>query len=311
MAKPYERRTRFYPNPRRPFERMISLVTPLKRDQLEAYEDNLLWEIIRGQAVYHVDNNIRRVAICFPTSYLNKGIEGFALETGWVVGRSQGAGNYYRANLARPAVTLDFKLSKVVADVITILAEEAVDIGLGTWWKIKLEITNTTLKGYREDMTTPKITATDTAFTTEGKWGVGDDGVYTERYSALISFATCKLVEPASPTPKVLHYYEVPIIGKGTFNDPLHPKLPEEIVDHPTFGKVNRLAISWGGIIPTDRRTGKPKEYVGLIQVFEQTDRQDHLRPIRTCLSALETISDVRRLRKDVFERRKRKLLES
>jgi len=310
MAKPYERRTRFYPDPRRPYERMISLETPLKRDQLEAYEDNLLWEIIRGAAVYHVDNNIRRVAICFPTSYLNKGIEGFALDVGWVVGRSQGAGNHYRVNTARFATTLDFKLVKVVNDVLTTLAEEAVDIPIGTWWKIKLEITNTTLKGYREDMTTPKITATDTTFATEGKWGVGDDGKYDNRFSALISFATCKLVEPASPTPKALRYYEVPIIGEGTEENPFRSQLPEEIVDHPRFGKVNRLAISWGGIIPTDRKTGKPKEYTALIQIFEQPVRQDHLHPIPKCLEALEAISGVKRLRKDVFERRKKYLLE-
>jgi len=310
MAKPYERRTRFYPDPRRPFERMISLVTPLKRDQLEAYEDNLIWEIIRGAAVYHVDNNVVNYAICFPTSYLNKGVETYIGDCGWVVGRSQGAGNYYRANTYIDAPTLDFKLAKIVADVTTILGEESVDIAAGTLWKVKLEIKDSTLKAYREDMITPKITATDTTFTTEGKWGCGGTGVYKSEFLKLVSIASCKLVEPASPSLKVLRYYEVPIIGEGTEENPFRPQLPEEIVDHPRFGKVNRLAISWGGIIPTDQKTGKPKDYVALVEIFDQPIRQDHLYPIPQCLSALEAISGVKRLREDIFERRKKRLLE-
>jgi len=311
MAKPYERRTRFYPDPRRPFERMVSLETPLKRDQLKAYEDNLLWEAIRGAAVYHVENGLTYGAICFPTSYLNKGVEAFLSGLAWVVGRSQGAGNHYITQLYNPATTADFRLCKVVTDVITVLASEAVDVGTARYYKIKLEVVNSDLKGYREDMTTPKVTTTDTTFTTEGKWGVGDYGEYRSEFLKLSGIGTCKLVTPLSPSPKVLRYYEVPIIGEGTFDNPFRPQLSEEIIDHPIFGKVNRLAISWGGIIPSDRKTGKPKEYTALIQVFEQPVRQDYLHPIPRCLEALEAISGVKRLRKDAFERGKKKLLES
>jgi len=311
MSRPYERRTRFYPNPRRPYERMISLETPLKRDQLEAYEDNLLWEIIRGQAVYHAINGALELNICFPTSYLNKAVEAWVPDVGWIVGRSQDAKNYYLARMKLPAYTADFVIAKVIAGAWTEIAAEGVDIDPSTTWHIKLEIKDSTLKGYREDMTTPKITTTDTAITTEGKWGTGGSGDADVEHIKFFTQCTCKLSEPASPTPKALRYYEVPIIGEGTEENPFRPQLPEEIVDHPRFGKVNRLAISWGAIIPSDRKTGKPIEYVGLIQVFEQPVRQDYLHPIPKCLETLEAITGVRRLRKDVFERRKKKLLES
>jgi len=311
MAKPYERRTRFYPDPRRPYERMVSLETPLKRDQLEAYEDNLLWEMIRGAAVIHAINGGVLANICFPTSYLNKTVEAWVTERGWVVARSQDANNFYWCRMISTATTADFDIRKTIAGTITVIASEAIDVNPSTIWKIKLEIENSTMKGYREDMTTPKITTSDTAITTEGKWGTGQSGDPTLEHIKMITFYSCVLGEPASPTPKVLRYYEVPIVGKGSFDNPFKPQLPEEITDHPTFGKVNRLAFSWGGIISTDRKTGKPIEYIGLIQVFEQPVRQKHLRSIHTCLSALEAVSGVKRLRKDIFERRKKKLLES
>jgi len=310
MAKPYERRTRFHPNPRRPFERMISLVTPLKRDQLEAYEDNLIWEMIRGAAVMHIENDHTRSNILFPTSYLNKAVEAWVCEWGWVIGRGQDAKNWYSALTYYPATTADFLLQKMIAGTVTTIASESVDITGNTYWKIKLEIKDSTLKAYREDMTTPKLTATDTDIVTEGKWGVGGFGAYESYFLRFTTVYSCVLREPASPSPKTLRYYEVPIIGDGSFDNPFRPQLPEEIVDHPTFGKVNRLAISWGAIIPTDRKTGKPIEYVGLIDIFEQPVRQDHLRSIPECLEALEAISGVKRLRKDTFERRKKRLLE-
>jgi len=310
MSRPYERRTRFYPNPRRPFERMISLVTPLKRDQLEAYEDNLLWEAIRGAAVVLAINGWIGLEICFPTKYLNKGIEGWVKEIGLLLGRVQDPKNLYYLETVRPEVTADLRLRKIIAGTYTTLASEAVDIASYTYWKIKLEIVNSTLRGYREDMTTPKITATDTDIATEGYWGVDEYGSQdTGRALWLLSY-TCKLVTPSSPSPKTLRYYEVPVVGTGTIDDAFRPELPEEIADHPRFGKVNRLAFSWGAIIPTDRKTGKPKEYTALIQIFEQPVRQDHLHPIPKCLEALEAISGVKRLRKDVFERRKKYLLE-
>jgi len=310
MAKPYERRTRFYPDPRRSYERMISLETPLKRDQLEAYEDNLPWEMIRGTAVLLIANDKVNFCVAFPTSYLNKGIQGWVSHGGGFCGRAQDASNFYRSRCHQGAATADFKLEKVIADVETLLASEAVDIGSKTNWEIKLEIVNSTLKGYRENMTTPKITTTDTDIAIEGKWGVWDFGDTSYRLLHLGTLYSVKLVTPTSPSPKVLRYYEVPVIGDGSIDNPFRPQLPKEIVDHPFFGKVNRLAISWGAIIPTYRKTGKPKDYVALVEIFHQPVRQDHLRSIRTCLEALEAISGVKRLRKDIFERRKKRLLE-
>jgi len=293
MAKPYERRTRFYPDPRRPFERMISLKTPLKRDQLEAYEDNLLWEIIRGAAVIHVDNNIIRGAICFPTSYVDKAVEAFVCDIGMVVGRSQGAGNYYRALTVMPASTADFRIDKIVSDVVTIIASEAVDITSETSWKIKLEIVGTTLKGYREDMVTPKINVTDTALA-NGKWGLIMRNDYPENplYYAWLR-------APSSLSPKPIAYFEVPIIGDGSEENPFRPQMPEELTSHPELGTRNLLALSHASLIPSDPTTGRPIYGTCLVRIFEQPDRDPTLRDIPTCLDTLRAMTGVTELTRD------------
>jgi len=279
------------------------------KEYLRAYDDNLPWEIVRDAAVSLVDVNKATSAICFPDTYTDKAIQAFVHEDGRVWGRAQDVDNFYWAHIVVPASTADFKLQKYVAGVLSTIATESVDLTPGTMWKIKLECKGTTIKGYREDMTTPKLSVTDTSFTTAGYFGVGDYGSYYNRYLPLVALTTAKLVEPASPSPKVLRFYEVPIIGSGTLEDPFRPKLPEEIVDHPIYGKVNRLALTWSAVIKSSPRTGKPEEYVTLVRILEQPVRQDHLRPIPRCLRTLEALKGVRRLTKDESVRLEKRLL--
>jgi hypothetical protein len=115
-----------------------------------------------------------------------------------------------------------------------------------------------------------------------------------------------------SPSPKALGYYEVPIVGQGTLDDPYRPALPEiletptEIDSYPEWlrnaimankdGKVNRIAVSWGALIPTDPLTGKPLNPTCIIRVFDQPDRQPHLWKISEALAKIETIPTIMKL---------------
>jgi hypothetical protein len=60
----------------------------------------------------------------------------------------------------------------------------------------------------------------------------------------------------------VKEFVMLPIIGKGTREDPYRPKLPERIVNG-----VNELAVSWVALIPSDEVTGKPKNKIALVLV--------------------------------------------
>jgi len=311
MAKPYERKTRFYWNPRRPYERLISLKTPIRPDQTEQYFDkNLLWEIIMGRAKYFYSPDYEDVDIVWDKIFDNKAIKSHITDlTIHLVGREQDTPNKYTVGITTPRTTSDFVLWKRVAGTWTLLGYEAIDLIGRTTHLVKLSISDTTLNAYREDMVTPKITVTDTAFTS-GYWGIrGWSSDYPTVTSLLLSAGEVILEAPSSLNLQPIRYYECPIIGDSSFDNPFRPQLPEEIANHPRFGKINRLAFTQSCIIKTDRKTGKPVEYIALVQIFRTRPRYCH--SLSKSLEALEAISGVKRLRKDIFERRKKKLLES
>jgi len=310
MAEPYERRTRFYPDPRRPFERMISLKTPIRPDQTEQYFDkNLLWEIVMGRAKLFYSPTVPDLAVCWDKIYTDKAIKSILPDGGGgLVGRLTDIGNMYYTDISTPVATRDFRTFKRVAGAWTEIGYEAIDLTTGSIHLCKMSIEGTTIKGYREDMVTPKYTVTDTAHA-EGYWGYRLHRGYYVPWISVIALSEPVLEAPSSPSPSPVRYYEIPIIGGGkTQETAFCPQLPEEIVDHPRFGKINRLAFTWSAIIQSDRRTGKPKEYIALVEIYPT--RPDYCRSLSKSLEALEAISGVKRLRKDIFERRKKKLLE-
>lgn len=103
----------------------------------------------------------------------------------------------------------------------------------------------------------------------------------------------------ASPQPKPIAYFEVPIVGDGSVENPFRVQMPEEIVTDPKLGKRNLLALTHSALIKTDRATGKPIEYTALVRVFEQPDRDVALRPISACLDALRAMAGVRELTRE------------
>lgn len=200
--------------------------------------------------------------------------------------------NFYDALMHSGAATADFKLRKMVGGVSTLLGAEAVDLSWTEHYLIKFSCSDTTLKAYRDDMATPKISVTDTSFA-EGRFGVGHWGSNIMSYSPLYTH----LRPSSSPAPKVLAYFEAPIVGSGTMEDPFRAEMPEEVVSNPAIGKRNLLSVSYSSLIPTDLTTGKPKHGTTIVRVFEQPDRGPQLRPIPYCLNVMKRIRGVKELK--------------
>jgi len=198
--------------------------------------------------------------------------------------------NRYDLHLNEGATTEDTRLSKKTAGVETLLGYEAVDLTRQMFYTIMLSITGTTLDVYRTDMVTPKFSVTDTDHAL-GKWGFS-----AQRENAIFNELVAALLPPASSPPKVLAYFEVPVIGTGTPEDPYRAQMPESLTPD---GKRNLLSMSHSSLIPTDPTTGKPIHGTALLRIFEQPDRDPTLRDIPTCLDALRAMTGVTELTRD------------
>lgn len=139
------------------------------------------------------------------------------------------------------------------------------------------------------------VSVTDTAHAS-GRWGVsrgaasGYDPPTTEAV-----FTTSPEFTPLN----CIAYFEVPVTGSGTEDDPYRALMPEELAEDPEWGRVNRLALPHSSLIPCDRATGKPIHGTAIVRVFDQPDRQPHLRPIGRCLEALRSMPRVRKLSRE------------
>ena len=80
--------------------------------------------------------------------------------------------NAYFFDFDTGVTTADFKIAKMENGTRTTLATESVDLSSSTIYKLKAELVGSTLKFYRDDLSTPKLTATDTTFAS-GKMGLG------------------------------------------------------------------------------------------------------------------------------------------
>jgi len=157
-------------------------------------------------------------------------------------GRYNGSDDSYYHQHAPTLSTADHRLIKLVGGSESVLASESVDLNDAYGYLYKLSISGSTLKGYRSDMTTEKISATDTSFAS-GKWGVGT--TYNTRYGSTGSFGA-KLLAPSSPLTKPKGIVECEITGSGTSEDPFRPNLKQELSKHDKFGNIDKLSITWG-----------------------------------------------------------------
>ena len=232
----------------------------------------------------------------------------------YLFGRSQDYENFYFSLYNYFSFTYAHTLGKCVNGSITALASEQMwlDIlGKG----LAHVCAGTTLKSMRYDMLEPvdpfdlppadgTLVATDTTFAV-GRFGYlplyGDyphggatpDSVWLKSPFSSSSSSISRSERIA----QVLAYFEVPVVGSGTKEDPFRPQMPEEAADHPVRGKFNRLALVWSALIPTDRATGKPVHGTAIVRVFDQPKRPKDLHPMPKCLEALRSMPGARELR--------------
>jgi len=181
-------------------------------------------------------------------SFTDKAVEIQLRDQSCAVGRGDGVDDEYVIDLDSGKSTEDFFMYKVVSGTQTTLASESIDIGTNHIYLCKLSISGSTIKGYRDDMTTEKISATDTDLTS-GYFGFR----FKSDYHALSGLDTF-LRAPSSPLPKPLAVIEVEVTGKGTEEDPIRPQLPQDLRDPKELGlninkpQINLKSITWGAI---------------------------------------------------------------
>jgi len=158
------------------------------------------------------------------------------------IGRYVDKNNFY-LNRADPAAsTNDHLLTIISGGSLSNLGSESVDLDNRSTYLLMLSISGSTLKSFRSDMTTAKITATDTSFAS-GPFGVGDNYY---NYGGGFASLAAKLLAPSSPAPKPKSIVEVELIGSGTEEDPYRPNLKQELSKHDKFGNIDKLSVTWG-----------------------------------------------------------------
>lgn len=145
--------------------------------------------------------------------------------------------NLYAFDFDTPYRTGDFAIIKIINGAVTVLAREAIDLSSTTVYTLKAEIVGSELRFYRDDLSTPKLTATDTDLAS-GSMGVGRHEVDL-RYARIFR----KPYGSAKSLPKPLYVVEVEM------EEYREGKL---VYYRPTFLRdvqngIDRLSISYGG----------------------------------------------------------------
>jgi hypothetical protein len=283
----------------------------------------LITYILKGAAIFFTEGGAGHV-YAFPTTYSDESIQGVTAynssTSSTLVARLSDLSNYYRLYIDYAQTTADFRCDKVVAGTVTNLGYEAVDLTQTYNYTIKLECASSSLYCYRTDMTTAKLSIADSSLTS-GYFGAGNPGAGAVYYGLMPLILECKLGSTLQPSPEATHFFEVPVVGSGTNEDPFRPQMPEEIrftseeakrkyeflktagfTDNEInallpglIQKVNLLALNVSSLIKTGR-DGKPAEYTAIVRIMPQPDRPPHLKPISECIEALKRIPDAKQL---------------
>jgi len=304
------------------FSTIVGLTPPVLRRQLEYptvdVSMHYLDMIGKTALATTVDG---RVLLLTADTFANLAIEAMAGDDDvYIVGRYVDKNNFYFSRIFTANNTADHEISKFVAGTYIVLVREAVDLAQGHW--IKFSLSSATLKSYRDWAATAQISVTDTSFSS-GNFGITINRINASTTQQFPHFPAY-LRAAGSPSPKPIGYYHVPITGKGTPDDPYRPDLPA-VLEVPTSteldgypenlrnairnnkgGQVNRIAVSWSALIPTDPLTGIPLSKTCIVRVFEQPDRQPHLWKLSEALAKIETTPEIRKL--DVTQAKRRAL---
>lgn len=254
-------------------------------------EDNLLWQIWKNnfKMLKPTEGSTGNVTLGFPTSYTDKAVQALQIEAGsnHLAARfSDTVNTKYTMLMNNALVTADVVLRKVVAGITTALATEAIDITASSFHTVKISCLGTSIKSFRGDMGTAKLTATDSAIAS-GFFGVNAVDVLSLGVLGILTLT--KLVTATSPSLKPYKYFEMPVVGDGKEN-PYHVDLPKELFDDDiNVNGINRLAVNSSCVIKTGS-DGKPFNYIATVRVFDDSAiRQSGLRNLVTCVNAIKS----------------------
>ncbi|MEM4896137.1 MAG: hypothetical protein QXQ93_07130 [Ignisphaera sp.] len=242
---------------------------------------------------YHYPTNSYGVGILTSDSFTDKAVDAWVWDRyGGIMGRYVDRNNSYQAQFDSSKATSDYTLRRIVGGTEIVIASESVDITYQYAYLIRLSISGSTLKAYRDSptgladtATTLKITATDTSLAS------GSYGPFTHLYGGGHTEASLAwLRAPSSPGLETIQaIIEYPIKGDGSYENPFSPDIPRELVEvrqsdvspeewlaiqaNPKgpsgLPLVNRLAVTWGAIdFRTDPATGKPLASTFIVTIY-------------------------------------------
>jgi hypothetical protein len=120
--------------------------------------------------------------------------------------------NSYLAGFGVGYSTADFGVVRYVGGVETVLGAEAIDIG---WRDVmaRISVAGSTIKAYRDDMSTPKVVVTDTTIVV-GSFGAGASTSFdAEPQTGTILLG--RLRNPTSPAPPAIAVLEVTELSRN------------------------------------------------------------------------------------------------
>jgi len=210
----------------------------------------------------------RGVAILTSDSFTDKAVQTgtCGVYTHQPYGRFNGFGNYYATSHNINMSTTDHYLIKVSAGTITGLACEAVDLVSYYGYLYMLSISGSTLKSFRSDMTTPKITTTDTTYAS-GQYGIEGGHGDTSYAPGGHAVGASKLLAPSSPSPPAQAILELPIAGSGKYEDPFTPQLSQNLVEIPKLSNLPDYLYEYASKYEVLKRKGFTDEEIRLLPI--------------------------------------------
>jgi len=279
----------------------LARIPTIPRTKLEYPTEDvaLIYLLCIGKAGYvNHNNDTSRWGLYTVDSFADKAIESIQIEDNHITcaGRRSAIDTMYMAYINTANSTADFILRKIVSGSGANIASESVDLSHPRY-RIKLSISGSTLKGFREDMTTAKISATDTDIAS-GLWGGGDTG--TAIHTNPIELYLRPVATPLPPAKAII---EVEITENGT-------NLAQLLDKHPELGDIDKYAVTWGAFDHKPEHntmlititSGNP--YTGDKAIQEQIERakSKNLKVLKPPRDYKEAVEQYRQLKQEFTE---------
>lgn len=171
-------------------------------------------------------------------------------------------GDHYFAKWHSSFNPTAYRLYKRITGADTLLGSEAVSLSSGVAYDCALSANGTSLKAYRADNTTPKITATDSALAS-GHWGARGDDLH-QCMSVLLQ---AELEAASSPSLRPVDFFETPVTEVEEVVQGIHGEERQRYFAPEWPGGVAPEA-TWSAVIKSGK-DGKPVDYRAVVRLFE------------------------------------------